>query len=61
MLEPAPGLGHNAAMTAQEPEHPTEADLEQVDAAEAPPLAERLADELEADLEGITDLPGGEG
>jgi hypothetical protein len=54
---------HNEPMTEQTPaaETPTDADLERVDAAEAPPIAELLADRLEVDLEAVSDRPGGEG
>ncbi len=34
-------------------EVPTDADLEAIDAAEAPDLAEELADQLETELEAI--------
>lgn len=46
------------------PEDPrlTEADLDAADAAEAPEIAEALADRLEADLEAIeTKTPDGDG
>jgi hypothetical protein len=40
---------------------PTEADLETADAAEAPDIAEALADRLEAELDDIGRTTGGEG
>ncbi len=39
----------------------TEADLETADAANAPDIAEALADRLEADLDDIGRTTGGEG
>jgi len=39
----------------------TEADLETADAAEAPDIAEALADRLEAELDDIGRTTGGEG
>ncbi|GMQ84631.1 MAG: hypothetical protein BMS9Abin07_0195 [Acidimicrobiia bacterium] len=39
----------------------TEADLETADAADAPEIAEALADRLEADLDDIGHSTGGEG
>lgn len=47
-------------MTSREHPEATPADLEGVDAAEAPAIAEALADRLEADLEAVTDPPGGD-
>lgn len=49
-------------MTTEQPEpaQTTEADLEAADAADAPPLAETLADQLEAELEGIANQAGGD-
>lgn len=38
----------------------SEADLQASDAADAPPLAEALADQLEAELEGIANQAGGD-
>ena len=66
VLVPDRGSGHNEPMTTDAPipnEEPaiTDADLEAVDAAEAPDLAEALADQLEADLEDIATTSGGEG
>lgn len=51
------------APTPQEPEDQalTETDLDAADAAEAPDIAEALADQLEAELEDIANATGGEG
>ena len=53
-------------MTADPPEDPldhalSEPDLEAADAAEAPDIAEALADQLEAELDEIADTSGGDG
>jgi hypothetical protein len=63
MLDPVTAAGHNGPMTGQEPptDAPTIEDLERVDAAEAPTIAEALADLLEAELDAATDAPGGGG
>ena len=47
-------------MNPEQPER-TEAELEAADAAEAPDIAEALADRLEAELEQITKPADGEG
>ena len=49
-------------MTSQEPQTGSfaEADLETVDAAEAPEIAEALADVLEAELEDVGRTSGGD-
>lgn len=56
-------VGNNDPMTneAPPPEPLTEADLETADAADAPDIAEALADRLEADLDDIGRTTGGEG
>ncbi len=62
ILETCLTLSNNAVMTTEQPEPTatTEADLEASDAADAPPLAEVLADQLEAELEGIANQAGGD-
>ncbi len=62
ILETFLTLSNNAVMTTEQPEPTatTEADLEASDAADAPPLAEVLADQLEAELEGIANQAGGD-
>ena len=49
-------------MTSQEPQtgSSAETDLETVDAAEAPEIAEALADDLEAELEDVGRTSGGD-
>ncbi len=67
LLTPHP-VGNNDLMT-NEPSPPppvqdsslTEADLETADAAEAPDIAEALADRLEAELDDIGRKAGGAG
>lgn len=61
-------VGNNDLMTNKPPpppyvedSSPTEADLETTDAAEAPDIAEALADRLEAELDDIGRTTGGEG
>jgi hypothetical protein len=58
-----PGIGDNDLMTdVPEEKILTDADLEAVDAAEAPEIAEELADRLESELEAIeTRTPGRDG
>ncbi len=59
-------VGNNDLMTNEPPPPPVEdssltgADLETADAAEAPDIAEALADRLEAELDGIRRTTGGE-
>jgi len=61
ILETRLVLGNNAVMATEqsEPTPVSEADLQASDAADAPPLAEALADQLEAELEGIANQAGG--
>ncbi len=60
-------VGNNDLMTNEPPPPPpvddsslTEADLETADAADAPDIAEALADRLEAELDDIGRTTGGE-
>ena len=60
-------VGNNDLMTNEPPPQPpvedsslTGADLETADAAEAPDIAEALADRLEAELDDIRRTTGGE-
>jgi len=61
ILETRLTLRNNVPMTTEQPEPSatTEADLEATDAADAPSIAEALADQLEAELEGIANQAGG--